>query len=584
MSEHDLVIRGGLVVDGTGTPGSVADVAVRDGVVVAVAPRIDGRGHREIDADGLLVTPGFVDIHTHFDGQAAWDSLLAPSSVNGVTSVVLGNCGVGFAPAHRSDDEHEWLIRMMEGVEDIPGTALSEGLTWEWETFGEYLDTLAARRFSVDVGTQMPHAPLRAYVMGERGADPAEEPTDAELASMAEHVRAAVEAGALGFSTSRTVNHRTRDGDALGTRHSSGRELQALAGAMSAGGHGVVQLVSDAYLSTDGDHVASELAMLTELATSTGRPLSLSLQQPDAAPDRWREILAWIDACTADGLAIKAQVAPRPIGVLMGLTASLHPLMICPSFAALAGRPLTEIVGALARPEVRATLVAEHAEALRTDTAPLTTLMGTFGRLFPLGDPVDYEPSPSTSVAALARSQGRAPIEVVIDVLLGNGGTDLLYSPLFNYAHGNLDDVREMLLSPHTIIGLSDAGAHCGAVCDASFPTTALSLWSRDRATGQLPLELMVHHLTQRTARHVGWHDRGVLAPGLRADINVIDMATLGARPPRIAHDLPAGGRRLVQTAHGYRHTFTGGAETFTDGEHTGALPGRLVRGPQAAR
>ena len=581
MSEHDLVIRNATVVDGTGAAPVQADVAVSDGRITAVGPGLDGRGTREIDADGLTVTPGFVDIHTHYDGQATWDPVLAPSSIHGVTSVVMGNCGVGFAPALPTPEQHDWLIGLLEGVEDIPGTALAEGLAWDWETFPDYLDALGRRSFAIDVATQVAHAQLRVYVMGERGANPDEMPTVDELTAMAAHVRAGIEGGALGFTTSRTYIHRTRDGAPLGTRFSSIDELTALAGAMADTGRGVIQLISDAYQSADTDYTAAEMATMRALVEATGRPLSMTVQQPEPLPDRWREMTAWVNGCVADGLPMKTQVAARPIGVLQGLTATLNPLVLCPSFQEVAQLPLPELVLALQDPERRARIVGEHAS--RRVEGMLAELVGGFHKLFPMGDPVDYEPDAATSVAALAAAAGRNPVELVLDLLVQRDGNQLLYMPLFNYARGNLDDVREMLLAPNSLMGLSDAGAHCGAISDASMTTTALALWTRDRRGATLPLELMVHHITQRTAQHVGWFDRGVVAPGMLADLNVIDMTTLAAHPPTIVRDLPAGGRRLMQTATGYRHTFKAGVETFADGEHTGQLPGALVRGPQPA-
>jgi N-acyl-D-aspartate/D-glutamate deacylase len=579
-----LVIRNGFVVDGTGAPGRVADVAIRDGVITEVGEHLDTAGADVIDADGLLVTPGFVDIHTHFDGQATWDPVLAPSSLHGVTSVAMGNCGVGFAPVKPTDEQHDFLIGMLEGVEDIPGTALAEGLTWDWETFPQYLDALERRRYTVDVGTHVVHAPLRAYVMGERGADPHEVPTPEELETMARAVAEGVRAGALGFSTSRTVAHRTRDGAPLGTRHSTADELLALVGAMAETGKGVIQMISDAYLSEDPEFAAEEMALMRAMAEHTRRPMSMTVQQVVKVPDRWREMVEWVDRGVADGLPMRAQVAPRPVGVLEGLTASVNPIAICPSYKEIARLPLDQRVAALRDPERRARIVAEHPVATAALNGIGDTLFTAFDRLFPMTEPVDYEPPLSSSVAARAAARGVSPIEEAIDLMLENDGRQLLILTLFNYARGNLDEVREMLLSPNSVIGLGDAGAHCGAISDASFPTTALSLWTKRTAgAGPLPLELMVHHLTQRTARQVGWYDRGVLAPGYLGDVNVIDLDRLGAHRPRIVHDLPAGGRRLMQTARGYVHTIKRGVITFSNGEHTGELPGRLVRGAQPA-
>jgi N-acyl-D-amino-acid deacylase len=580
MSDHDLVIRNGTVVDGTGSSPFRADVAVSDGIITAVDGHIDGRGAREIDADGLTVTPGFVDIHTHYDGQATWDPVLAPSSIHGVTSIVMGNCGVGFAPAKPTADQHDWLIGLLEGVEDIPGTALAEGLTWDWETFPDYVDALGRRSFAIDVATQVAHAPLRVYVMGERGASLDEAPTADELTAMAAHVRAGIEAGALGFTTSRTYIHRTRDGAPLGTRTSSIDELTVLAGAMAETGRGVIQMISDAYQSLDDEYVTAEMHLMRSLVEATGRPLSMTVQQPEPLPDRWRQMAAWVDGCVAAGLPMKTQVAARPIGVLQGLTASVNPLILCPSFRQIAHLPLPEMVAALRDPERRQRIIDEH-DATSLDGI-LSELVGGFHKLFPMNDPVDYEPPASASIAAVAAASARNPVDVVLDLLVERDGNQLLYMPLFNYARGNLDDVREMLLTPNALMGLSDAGAHCGAISDGSMTTTALALWTRDRHEGgTLPLELMVHHITQRTAQHVGWFDRGVLAPGHLADVNVIDMDALAAHPPTIVRDLPAGGRRLMQTASGYRHTFKRGVESFADGQHTGALVGQLVRGPQ---
>lgn len=580
MTSHDLVIRQATVVDGTGAPTRTADVAVTDGVITEVGAAVAGRGRREIDAEGLMVTPGFVDIHTHFDGQATWDPVLAPSSVHGVTSIVMGNCGVGFAPAKPTPEVHDWLIGMLEGVEDIPGTALAEGLTWDWETFPDYLDALDRRHYAIDVATQVAHAPLRAYVMGERGADLNEAPSVDELMRMATAVREGMRAGALGFTTSRTFVHRTRDGEFLGTRFSSADELIALGTAMAESGSGVIQLISDAYQSTDTEYARAEMDLMAQLALSTGRPLSMTVQQPEMLPDRWREMGEWVDRNVAKGAKLATQVAVRPIGILQGLTASANPLLVCPSYQEIAMRPLPDVVAALRDPERRSRIATEHAAAMEKLEGLAADVFGSFYKLFPMENPVNYEPKKSDSVAARAQAAGRPVIEFLIDLMIEENGNRLLYKPLFNFSHGNLDDVREMLMRKNAVIGLSDAGAHCGAISDGSFPTTALALWTRDRhEDGRLPIELMVNHLTQRTASHVGWFDRGVVAPGYLADLNVIDMNTLAAAPPHIVHDLPAGGRRLVQDASGYRFTIKGGTVTFQDGQHTGELPGRLVRG-----
>jgi N-acyl-D-aspartate/D-glutamate deacylase len=575
----DLVIRSATIVDGTGGPSRRGDVAITGDRITELAARVETKGRREVNAEGLLLTPGFVDIHTHYDGQVTWDPVVAPSSLHGVTSIVMGNCGVSFAPAKPSAADHDWLIGLLEGVEDIPGTALAEGLPWDWETFPDYLDALERRRWTIDIGTQVSHAPLRAYVMGERGADPHVAPSVDELAQMHRLIREGIDAGALGFTTSRTVLHRTRDGAPLGTRFSTADELIALASALTEAQAGVVQMISDAYQDADEEFVGDELALMRTIVEATGRPISMTVQQPEPQPDRWRRMIDWVGACVADGLPVRAQVAPRPIGVLSGLDASVNPFMTCRSYQELHRLPLPERVQALEDDERRRRILAEHEVVPAGMTGELTH---GFHKLFPLTDPVDYEPPASRSVLALATSAGRPPADVAYDLLLEQEGHQLLYMPLHNFASGDLSAVREMLLSPHAIIGLSDGGAHCGTVCDASFPTTAVALWARDRADG-LPVELIVHHLTQRTASHVGWRDRGVIAPGYLADINLIALDELAAHPPTLVRDLPAGGKRLMQTASGYRATIKRGVVTFAEGQATGDQPGQLVRGPQTA-
>jgi N-acyl-D-amino-acid deacylase len=557
-------------------------VGIEAGRVVEVG-RIQVRGSRELDADGLLVTPGFVDIHTHYDGQATWDPMLAPSSQHGVTTVAMGNCGVGFAPAR--PDRHDWLIGLLEGVEDIPGTALVEGMTWGWESFPEYLDVLDRMPRAIDVGAHLPHAALRTYVMGARGADHLEHPDDAELATMARLVAEGLDAGAVGFATSRTEVHRTRDGANIGTLQSGERELLAIAGAMSDRQQGVIQLISDCYQTTDDQYADAELALIEAIARTAGRPLSFTVQQAYHSPDRWRHLFGRIGEWRKTGLDVKAQVAPRPIGVLLGLEATAHPFLVCASYQEVAHLPRSERVTALRDPARKEKLLAEHAELLASVPDGLfRQITGGFDVLFVMDDPVDYAVDSSQSIAADARRRGVEPASLVYDLLLQNDGQQLLYLPLFNFAHGNFDDIHEMIASPLALFGLSDAGAHCGAICDASATTSFLTVWARDRRGDQgLPIEAVVHQLTRRTAEHIGWRDRGLLAPGHVADVNLIDLDALDCRPPRIAHDLPAGGRRLVQDASGYRATVKTGVPTFIDGEHTGELPGRLVRGTRTA-
>jgi N-acyl-D-aspartate/D-glutamate deacylase len=579
----DLIIRNGTIVDGTGAPPYRGDVAVEGEVIVAVgsadAPTVDTVAGREIDAGGLLVTPGFVDIHTHFDGQVTWDPIVAPSSLHGVTTIAMGNCGVGFAPA--APDRHDWLISLLEGVEDIPGTALAEGLTWDWETFPEYLDSLEAKPHTVDMGVHVPHAALRTYVMGERGADHTATPTEGELAEMARLVAEALEAGAIGFATSRTEIHRTSSGANIGTLTAGDAELLAIAEAMRRSGRGVVQLISDLYQTPDDEFAQRELDLLERFVRTSGRPLSFTMQQAYHSPDRWRFQMDWVDRMVAAGLDVKAQVAPRPIGVLLGLTATANPFLFCASYAEVAGLDLPERVAALRDPERKRRILAEHAEiAAGLEPGIFAQIMCGFDITFRLTDPVDYEVHTDRSIAAEARAAGTEPISLVYDLLLERDGHQLLYLPLFNFAHGNFDDIHAMITAPNVLLGLSDAGAHCGAICDASMTTSSLTVWSRDRRDGdRVPVERIVHLHTQRNARHMGWHDRGVVAPGYRADLNVIDLDALACHPPTIVHDLPAGGRRLMQTAEGYRYTIKSGVVTFEDGVHTGDLPGRLLRG-----
>ncbi|HEY8546260.1 MAG TPA: amidohydrolase family protein [Acidimicrobiales bacterium] len=574
MTDHDLLIRGGTVLDGTGAPARTADVAVTGGTITAVG-RVDGTARRTIDADGLLVTPGFVDIHAHYDGQASWGDRMIPSSWHGVTTVVAGNCGVGFAPVHPQD--HAKLIELMEGVEDIPGAVLDEGLTWEWQSFPEFMDALDGRPFDVDVAVQLPHGALRLHVMGERGA--AREPaTPGDIERMAAIAAEAVAAGALGFTTSRTLNHRTSRGDYTPTLTAEADELVGIARAVGATGRGVLQVVSD-FVDTDG-----EFAIFRRMAEESGRPLSFSLVQ--AVGDSWRRQLELLAAANADGVPMTGQVAPRAVGLLLGLQCTLHPLLTNRAYREIADRPLAERVAILRDPACKDRVLAEaRAAADRAAAAGKIGgfLIGSFDRMFPLGDPPDYEPEPGTSIAARAAAAGREPLDLAYDLLLEDDGRSFLYLPLLNWSDGNLDAVGEMLAHPHTVPGLADGGAHVGTICDASFPTTLLAYWGRDRDRQRLDLPYLVRQHTQDTARTVGLLDRGVLAPGYRADVNLIDFDRLQARRPEMRHDLPAGGRRLVQQAEGYVATIAAGQVTYEQGEATDALPGRLIRGPQPA-
>lgn len=567
---YDLVIRGGTIADGSGGPLKEGDVAVQNGRIVAVG-KLGGQGREEIDARGLLVTPGFVDVHTHYDAQVTWDQAVTPSSWHGITTVVMGNCGVGFAPAR--PDRHDWLIELMEGVEDIPGTALHEGITWGWESFAEYMNIVAAKPHAIDIGAQMPHGALRAYVMGERGA--AREPASAEdIAEMARLTQAAIEAGALGFSTSRTIQHRSRTGAPIPTLGAAREELLGIARGLKAAGRGVVQMISDF------DDIDFEFGLMREIARESGRPLSFSLMQNDLRPGLWRQLLGLIEQATAEGIPIRAQVATRPVGVLMGLQITMNPFVRYPSYTAIADKPLAERVAIMRDPAFKARLLAETPGNLPPLESHITR---SFDRLFPLGDPPDYEPTPEMSVAAIAARQGCQPIEVAYDLLLERDGRELLYFPVMNYTDFNLDAVREMLLHPATRFGLGDGGAHCGLICDGTFSTTMMTLWARDRSRGErLPLETAVQALTSDPAALIGLHDRGQIKPGMKADLNVIDFDRLTLHAPEVVWDLPAGGRRLIQRAEGYRATIVSGETILRDDTLTGALPGRLVRSGQA--
>jgi N-acyl-D-aspartate/D-glutamate deacylase len=562
---HDVVIRNGTVVDGTGAAARVGDVAV-DGDRIVEVGEVTGKGKREIDADGLLVTPGWVDIHTHYDGQATWDPEVTPSSWHGVTTVVMGNCGVGFAPVRPG--AQDFLIELMEGVEDIPGTALHEGIDWQWESFGEYLDTLATTPRVMDIAAQMPHAALRAYVMGERAHD--EAATEDDLDAMSDLTEQALRDGAVGFSTSRTVLHRSKHGLVPGT-NALPEEVVAVGEALGRAGHGVFQLVSDQ------QGAEPERTWLTTLARETGRNVVYSLAQAPYNPTAYRDALTDADALAAEGLNIVPMVSCRPTGMLFGLQSSLHPFITHPSYRDLADLPLAERVARLRDPELRARLLGEEAS---TGNLIARTLMSRWDQMFPLGDPPEYEPAPDTSVAATAEREGRSPEAVVLDWLLERDGKALVFAPLASYVDRDHEALREMMTHPRTVLGLSDGGAHCGLICDASMPTYLLTHWVRDRTRGpRLGLEETVRMQTGRTAAVYGLDDRGVLAPGKRADINVVDLDGLRLHAPEMVFDLPAGGRRLVQHVDGYKATMCAGAVTFTDGEPTGERPGGLVRG-----
>ena len=568
---HDLVIRNGRVVDGTGAAARSADIAI-DGERIVEVGEVTGEGREEIDAQGLLVTPGFVDIHTHYDGQVVWDPAITPSSWHGVTSIVMGNCGVGFAPVRK--DHHELLISVMEGVEDIPGAALAEGVDFNWESFPEYLDAVEAIPHAIDIGAQMPHSALRVYVMGDRGRDHEEVATEEEIAEMRRLTAEALDAGSLGFTTSRTINHRDRDGNQIPTLTNAPTELWGIAQALADKGFGHMEIVSD-FADLD-----KEFEIFEGMADNGGAPLSILLVQNDQSPDRWRRVLERVQSARQSGTDLTAQVAIRPVSLLLGLQSSLHPFITCPTYRReLADLDLADRVERMRDPEMRATLIEEHAGRTRGMSGMVAQ---SFHKMFPLGDPPDYEPAPEHSVEGRAAAAGVPAVEMAYDMLLERDGCELMLFPLANFTDGNHDVVREMNLAEGTMPGLSDGGAHCGVICDASFPTYMLTHWVRDRSRGErLPLEYVVQRQCRDTARQVGLDDRGTLEPGMLADVNVIDFDNLTLRAPEMAYDLPAGGRRLIQRAEGYKATIKRGEVIYSDGEATGKMPGQLIRGPQ---
>ena len=571
---HDLVISGGTLVDGTGAAPRRADVAVTDGLITEVGTLEDTAARRTIDADGLLVTPGFVDVHTHFDGQITWDPQLTPSCWHGVTTVVMGNCGVGFAPAR--PDKHEWLIGLMEGVEDIPGAALSEGIKWGWESYPEYLDAIDQVPKALDVGSQVPHGAVRAYVMGDRGAhnEPA---TREDIEGMARIVREAIEAGALGVSTSRTIAHMAIDGEPVPGTFAAEDELFGIGRALAEAGSGLFELAPAGALGEDLAAPDREMDWMRRLSAAIGRPVTFALTQNDHDPESWRRMLDLAGQARSEGANVRPQVAGRPVTLLLGLE-TFHPFAYCPSWAELGLLPLAERVGRLrANADLRARLIAEASipnPAMLQFLDPATS--------YPLGDPPNYEPDPSDSVAGRAARAGRDVYEFYLDLLLEHDGRALIMRPLLNYTDSNLDAVREMLLHPTSAWGLGDGGAHCGTTCDASTPTYMLTHWARDRARDQLPLEWVVRKMTAETASLYGLGDRGIVRPGLRADLNVIDHAGLRLHAPEMVYDLPGDARRFVQRADGYVATIVAGEVTLEYGEDTGARPGQLIRGARS--
>lgn len=580
MTKHDLVIRGGTLVDGTGAAPILGDLAI-DGDRISAMGSDVGEGRREIDARGHLVTPGWVDIHAHYDAQATWDPMLSPASEHGVTTVVLGNCGVGFAPVRESDRND--LIDLMEAVEDIPGAAMHAGIQWEWETFPEFMDALERRDHAIDYGLQVPHCALRTYVMGDRGINN-ETATPDDIQQMKEIVGEALRAGALGFSTSRTEMHNTLKGDPVPGTLADHDELFGIGEALAEAQAGVFQMA------LTHREVPGEIKWMKELAKATGRIVTFNLQQIDEAPDLYKEALRGLDEARAEGITnLRGQFSGRPVGVMMGWETSIHPFLGHPEYVKVMKLPIEERLEALRRPEVKAKLL-EGGE-LRVDALPknapipemfLRFLAGATQKMYPMGGGQDYEPDPSDSVAGRVQATGSTPAQIVYDALMDQDGQGLLYFPLFGYATSRFDAIEETMRHPQTGLSLADGGAHCGAICDAGTPTFMLMHWVRDRKRGErLPLEFIVKRQTSDTAHQYGLFDRGELKVGLKADVNIIDFEKLGLELPHMRHDFPAEGRRLYQGARGYRATIASGQVIFENGQATGALPGKLIRGAQ---
>ncbi|GAA0470815.1 amidohydrolase family protein [Parasphingorhabdus litoris] len=563
--EHDLVIRGGTIADGSGGDLIKGDIAISDGKITAIGV-VSGTGHEEIDAKDRIVTPGFIDVHTHYDGQCIWAEELSPSSSHGVTTAVMGNCGVGFAPCRKED--HDLLINVMEGVEDIPGVVMADGLPWNWETFPEYLDTVAKGKRDIDVAAYLPHSPLRVYAMGERGAS--REPANAEdLALMRKLSKEAIEAGALGFATSRLSIHKTADGGSIPTFEADIAELEAICGGMADAGTGTFQVVLDAFVGWD-----KEYQVIERVVESSGRPATFTLASGNDAPPRWRKVLDMIDQTNASGGKATAQIMPRPIGLIAGLELTVHPFVLCPSWKKIANLSIEQQVAAMRDPELRQALITEDFERGH----PFNELARDWDWLFPLDDPPDYAPSKEMSMAGQAAAKGCSPQEIAYDRLLETEGKGLFLAALGNYENAKLDSAHEMLSHPHCIPGLGDGGAHYGAICDASYSTYLLTQFVQKPGELQFDLAEAVHMLSHKAAKAVGLPDRGLLKPGAKADLNVIDLQGLKLHLPEIVHDLPAGGQRLHQRATGYDATIVSGEVIRRFDQSTGARPGQLIR------
>lgn len=571
-ASFDLCIRNGTIVDGLGGEPYVGDIGISDGVITAIGS-VDGAAAREIDATGLLVTPGFVDLHTHYDGQAIWSDRMTPSSAHGVTTAVMGNCGVGFAPCRPED--HDVLVDVMAGVEDIPGVVMVDGLPWTWETFPEFLDALESRRRDIDVAAFLPHSPLRVYVMGQRGVD-RELPTTEDLALMRKLAEEAIHAGALGFASSRLTLHKTAGGQPIPSYEAEYAEIEAIARGVDDAGGGLLQFVPDLMA---GDYEGA-LSAVFDVASEVGLPVTFTLAIGNAGPPIHLDALRMVEKANANGGDVTGQIFPRPIGLVLGLDLSGNPFVMYPSYREIAELPLAERVTEMRKPEVRERILSDTPAS---DGHPLMFAAQAWDYMYPLGDPPNYEPAPEDSIGARARARGVSPLEEAYDRLLDDDGHAMLLVTLANFRDGSLDTVAELIQRDDVVLGLGDGGAHYGMICDASFPTYMLTHWVRDRASGRLPLSRVIQELTSVPARIAGLADRGRLAVGFKADLNVIDADALHLHRPTVKADLPAGGRRLDQTADGYVATIVSGEVIAENGEPTDARPGRLIRGRQPA-
>ena len=569
--DFDLIIRNGNIADGSGEGIFEGDIAVSSGKIVAVG-KVSGRAQQEVEAKGMLVTPGFVDIHTHYDGQATWEERLVPSSWHGVTTTAFGNCGVGFAPVRVKDRQS--LIDLMEGVEEIPGSALHEGLEWDWESFPDYLNALDRRKHDIDLCAQLPHAALRVFVMGERALN-LEDANEEDISAMRLLATEAMKAGGFGFTTSRSLNHMTVKGDPTPTLRARENELSGIALGLRDAGRGVMQMIGE--FSADERH--EEIEMWQRIMRNSGRPLSITVTQRHRDPEGWKDIMAGIDEACGQGLEMRAQIAPRSIGAIYGLSLSQNAFYLHPSYKAIAHKTLKEKVSIMRNPEFRKKLLTEKPEH---KSERLIQRTANFKFTFRLGNPPNYEPPEKDSVFNMAKRMGRDPLDLMYDLLLEDNGSAFLFSPNTNYADYNLDACHEMIKHPRSCLGLSDGGAHVGHISDSGYPTFVLTHWGRDRKNGKIDLAWLVRWITSATAEAIGLHDRGRIAIGYKADINIIDYDNLGQSYPYLTYDLPKGGRRLMQKGQGYKATYLNGMATYIDGEFTGLLPGKLVRGPQS--